>query len=142
MTKTYLLLLVLSLFVVAYVPRLFPMLLFYTRKVPSWFSEWMKYVPVALFAALAFKDVFITHEHLDIAWNIKVLAMVLVAGVAYKSTLDGFVGINRISFCISIIHVIKSSPSKLRERLFIFIAHKISAVICPLAFAIIGEILI
>ena len=71
MTKTYLLLLVLSLFVVAYVPRLFPMLYFTHRK--------------ALFAALAFKDVFITHEHLDIAWNIKVLAMVLVAGVAYKS---------------------------------------------------------
>lgn len=85
MTKTYLLLLVLSLFVVAYVPRLFPMLYFTHRKVPSWFSEWMKYVPAALFAALAFKDVFITHEHLDIAWNIKVLAMVLVAGVAYKS---------------------------------------------------------
>ena len=63
MTKTYLILLVLSLFVVAYVPRLFPMLYFTHRKVPSWFSEWMKYVPVALFAALAFKDVFITHEH-------------------------------------------------------------------------------
>ena len=85
MTKTYLILLVLSLFVVAYVPRLFPMLYFTHRKVPSWFSEWMKYVPVALFAALAFKDVFITHEHLAIAWNIKILAMVLVVGVAYKT---------------------------------------------------------
>lgn len=85
MTKTYLLLLVLSLFVVAYVPRLFPMLYFTHRKVPSWFSEWMKYVPVALFAALAFKDVFITHGQLEIVWNNKILAMVLVAGVAYKS---------------------------------------------------------
>ena len=66
MTKLYLLLLVACLFIVAYIPRLFPMLYFTHRKVPSWFSDWMKYVPVALFAALAFKDVFITHEHLDI----------------------------------------------------------------------------
>ena len=80
MTKLYLLLLVACLFIVAYIPRLFPMLYFTHRKVPSWFSDWMKYVPVALFAALAFKDVFITHEHLDIAWNI-----ILVAGVAYKT---------------------------------------------------------
>ena len=31
------------------------------------------------------KGVFITHEHLAIAWNIKILAMVLVVGVAYKT---------------------------------------------------------
>ena len=85
MTKLYLLLLVACLFIVAYIPRLFPMLYFTHRKVPSWFSDWMKSVPVALFAALAFKDVFITHEHLDIAWNIKIAAMILVAGVAYKT---------------------------------------------------------
>ena len=85
MTKLYLLLLVACLFIVAYIPRLFQMLYFTHRKVPSWFSDWMKYVPVALFAALAFKDVFITHEHLDIAWNIKIAAMILVAGVAYKT---------------------------------------------------------
>ncbi|WP_375152291.1 AzlD domain-containing protein [Enterococcus mundtii] len=85
MTEWYLLLLVISLFVVAYIPRVFPMLYFTHRKVPKWFSEWMKYVPVALFAALAFKDVFITHEHLDIAWNIKIVAMLFVASVAYKT---------------------------------------------------------
>ena len=85
MTEWYLLLLVLGLSVVAYIPRVFPMLYFTHRKVPTWFSEWMKYVPVALFAALAFKDVFITHEHLDIAWNIKIAAMILVVGVAYKT---------------------------------------------------------
>lgn len=55
MTKLYLLLLVACLFIVAYIPRLFPMLYFTHRKVPSWFSDWMKYVPVALFAALALK---------------------------------------------------------------------------------------
>ncbi|MGM9902484.1 branched-chain amino acid transporter [Enterococcus sp. 10A9_DIV0425] len=85
MTKMYLLLLIFSLFIVAYIPRVFPMLYFTHRKVPAWFGEWMKYIPVALFASLAFKDVFITHEHLDIAWNIKIVAMLLVIGVAYKT---------------------------------------------------------
>ncbi|EPH96594.1 MULTISPECIES: AzlD domain-containing protein [unclassified Enterococcus] len=85
MTKEYLIVLVFCLFLAAYLPRLVPMLYFTHRKVPHWFSEWMKYVPVALFAALAFKDVFITHEHLDLGWNIKILAMLLVAGVAYKT---------------------------------------------------------
>lgn len=103
MTKMYLLLLVGCLFIVAYVPRLFPMLYFTHRKVPAWFSEWMKYVPVALFAALAFKDVFITHEHLDLAWNTKIVAMLLVAGVAYKtrsmafSVLTGLVSVFLLS---------------------------------------------
>ncbi|NGS80590.1 AzlD domain-containing protein [Staphylococcus aureus] len=85
MTKLYLLLLVACLFIVAYIPRLFPMLYFTHRKVPSWFSYWMKYVPVALFAELPFKDVFITHEPLDIAWTINISAMLLVAGVAYNT---------------------------------------------------------
>ncbi|OJG72679.1 branched-chain amino acid transporter [Enterococcus phoeniculicola] len=76
---------ILGLFAVSYIPRVIPLLYFTKRKVPTWFSEWMKYVPVALFAALSFKDVFITHEHLDLAWNIKIVAMLLVAGVAYKT---------------------------------------------------------
>lgn len=54
MTKLYLLLLVACLFIVAY-PALVPDALFYSSKVPSWFSDWMKYVPVALFAALLLK---------------------------------------------------------------------------------------
>ncbi|MFV0559373.1 MAG: AzlD domain-containing protein [Enterococcus sp.] len=94
-----LLLLIGVLFIVAYVPRVVPMLYFSHRKVPEWFSDWMKYVPVALFSALAFKDVFITHDHLDLAWNIKILAMFIVGGVAYKtrsmawSVLSGLVAI-------------------------------------------------
>ncbi|EOL41659.1 AzlD domain-containing protein [Enterococcus phoeniculicola] len=85
MTNLNLFLMILGLFAVSYIPRVIPLLYFTKRKVPTWFSEWMKYVPVALFAALSFKDVFITHEHLDLAWNIKIVAMLLVAGVAYKT---------------------------------------------------------
>ncbi|MFK4567971.1 AzlD domain-containing protein [Enterococcus sp. UD-01] len=85
MTSWSLFLLVLGLFVVSYIPRVIPMLYFSKRKVPTWFSDWMKYVPVALFAALSFKDVFITHEHLDLMWNVKIIAMALVLGIAYKT---------------------------------------------------------
>ncbi|MGM0125770.1 branched-chain amino acid transporter [Enterococcus sp. AZ194] len=85
MTNLSLLFMIGGLFAVSYLPRVLPLLYFTKRKVPTWFSEWMKYVPVALFAALSFKDVFITHEHLDLAWNVKIVAMLLVAGVAYKT---------------------------------------------------------
>ncbi|OJG18120.1 branched-chain amino acid transporter [Enterococcus canis] len=78
-------LLILGLFLASYLPRVIPLFYFSRRQVPVWFSDWMKYVPVALFAALSFKDVFITHDHLDLAWNVKILAMLIVVGVAYKS---------------------------------------------------------
>ncbi|EOH87308.1 AzlD domain-containing protein [Enterococcus pallens] len=85
MSNLYLVLLILSLFVASYIPRVIPMLYFSQRKVPEWFSEWMKFVPISLFAALVFKDVFISHEHFEIGGNIRILAMLLVAGVAYKT---------------------------------------------------------
>lgn len=66
MSNFYLLLLILSLFVASYIPRVIPMLYFSQRKVPEWFSEWMKFVPISLFAALVFKDVFISHAHFEI----------------------------------------------------------------------------
>ena len=85
MNNMDLFLMTLGLFVVAYVPRVLPLLYFTKRKVPTWFSEWMKYVPVALFAALSFKDVFITHGEFDLFWNIKIVAMILVVFVTYKT---------------------------------------------------------
>ncbi len=106
MTKLYLLLLVACLFIVAYIPRLFPMLYFTHRKVPSWFSDWMKYVPVALFAALAFKDVFITHEHLDIAWNIKIAAMILSSRRGLQNTFDGVVSFDRTCVCLFTVYAL------------------------------------
>lgn len=85
MSDRYLLLLILSLFAASYIPRVIPMLYFSQRRVPEWFTEWMKFVPISLFAALVFKDVFISHEHFEIGGNIRVVAMFLVAGVAYKT---------------------------------------------------------
>ncbi|MGO3381109.1 MAG: AzlD domain-containing protein, partial [Loigolactobacillus coryniformis] len=52
----YLILIVLAA-MVAFIPRVIPLLYFSKRKIPAWFNEWMKYIPVALFTALIAKDV-------------------------------------------------------------------------------------
>jgi branched-subunit amino acid transport protein len=75
MSNTSLLLLILCLFGASYLPR----------QVPQWFSDWMKYVPISLFAALVFKDVFISGNHFEVIGNVRIIAMFLVAGVAYKT---------------------------------------------------------
>ncbi|MFC0234356.1 AzlD domain-containing protein [Vagococcus entomophilus] len=104
MTSFSLFFLIISLFLVSYVSRLLPMLYFSKKEIPKWFSGWMKYVPVSLFSSLAFKDVFITHDHLDLLWNVKILAMLLVIFIAYKtksmalSVLSGLFAIFLLTF--------------------------------------------
>lgn len=83
--SNYLLLVIICLFGASYLPRLFPMMYFAKHKVPEWFSEWMKFVPISLFAALVFKDVFLTDNAIDLIGNMKIIAMLIVAVVAYKS---------------------------------------------------------
>ena len=61
---------------------------FTTRKIPEWFNEWMKYVPVSLFTALVVKDIFINTSHytfIGFGHLAKLLAAVIVMVVAYKS---------------------------------------------------------
>ncbi len=72
-------------FFVAFGPRFIPLSFFRTRKIPLWFNEWMRYVPVSLFTALVCKDLFI-----DDNFNISVVgkapelvAALLVIGIAY-----------------------------------------------------------
>lgn len=43
----------------AFVPRYFPILFFTNRKLPEWFNEWMKYIPVSLFASLVAQRLFL-----------------------------------------------------------------------------------
>ena len=65
-----------------------PMKFFTTRKIPEWFNEWMKYVPVSLFTALVVKDIFIDTSHytfIGFGHLTKLLAAVIVMVVAYKS---------------------------------------------------------
>lgn len=60
---TYHLIVILLSALAAFIPRYFPMRFFTNRKIPEWFNEWMKYVPVSLFTALVVKGVFVDSKY-------------------------------------------------------------------------------
>lgn len=62
-----------------------PNVFFRTRKIPNWFNEWMRYVPVSLFTALVVKDIFISPEYTVTLVNRapEMIAAVIVIGIAY-----------------------------------------------------------
>lgn len=83
----HLILIILSM-VVAYIPRFLPLRIFSTRKIPEWFNEWMKYVPVSLFTALVVKDVFVdttNYTFIGLGHEAKLLASLIVILIAYRS---------------------------------------------------------
>ncbi|MHC9533552.1 AzlD domain-containing protein [Dellaglioa sp. BT-FLS60] len=82
----HLLLIVLSA-IVAYLPRFIPLRVFSSREIPEWFNEWMKYVPVALFSALVFKDLFINSKFQFVGVDnvTKLIAAVIVFAIAYRT---------------------------------------------------------
>lgn len=76
--------LVLGCFCVAFAPRLIPLMFFRMRKIPDWFNEWMRYVPISLFTALVVKDIFITPGYTVTLSQIPdMIAAIIVIGVAY-----------------------------------------------------------
>ncbi|GBG94232.1 branched-chain amino acid transporter [Ligilactobacillus salitolerans] len=86
-TMDHFILIVLSM-CVAFVPRYLPMRIFASRKIPDWFNEWMKYVPVSLFTALVVKDVFLnteTYTFVGFSNIAKILASLIVIAVSYFS---------------------------------------------------------
>lgn len=88
-------------FIVAFIPRFFPLMLFTKRAIPEWFNEWMKFVPVSLFTALVVKDIFIDSASYALLLNkySEMLAAVVVIIVAYRtrsmaiSVIVGLIGV-------------------------------------------------
>ena len=72
---------------VTYLPRVLPMLVLSNRSVPEKISKWMSFVPVSIFAALIFSDVFFWESQFNVnpIVTIKLLPSVLVFIVAYKT---------------------------------------------------------
>lgn len=60
---TYHLIVILLAACAAFLPRYFPMRIFTNHKIPEWFDEWMKYVPVSLFTALVVKGIFVDSKY-------------------------------------------------------------------------------
>lgn len=69
----------------AFIPRYLPVLFFSTRKIPEWFNEWMKYVPVSLFATLVVKGIFLTSSyHFTLfGYPERIIAALIVIVIAY-----------------------------------------------------------
>lgn len=92
----------------AFIPRYFPILFFSTRKIPEWFNEWMKYVPVSLFTALVVKDIFIDSATYQVMFTQipEMLASVIVIVVAYRtrsmaiSVIVGLLGVFLLSLAL------------------------------------------
>lgn len=58
--------------IAAFIPRYLPIRLFTRSRVPKWFDEWIKYVPVSLFTALVVQRLFFDSNKI-IRSNINIL---------------------------------------------------------------------
>ncbi|MBA4385100.1 MAG: hypothetical protein C0410_10230 [Anaerolinea sp.] len=54
---------------VTYLPRLLPAWFLRGRKLNSFIEAWLKYVPVAVLAALLLPSLLITDDQFNLAWN-------------------------------------------------------------------------
>lgn len=81
------LLLILGMAIVTYLPRVLPLLVLSNRSIPAKVSKWMSFIPVSIFAALIFSDIFFWQSQFNVnpLVNIKLLPSILVLLVAYKT---------------------------------------------------------
>ncbi|MGX7418683.1 AzlD domain-containing protein [Carnobacterium gallinarum] len=79
--------LILGMAVVTYLPRLLPILLLSNRELPEKFVKWMSFIPVSIFAALIFSDIFFWEREFNLnpLNNLKLVPAMLVFFVAYKT---------------------------------------------------------
>ncbi|PLS37092.1 AzlD domain-containing protein [Carnobacterium maltaromaticum] len=94
--------LILGMAVVTYLPRMLPMLLLNNREIPEKIVRWMSFIPVSIFAALIFSDIFFWENQFSInpLENLKLIPAIVVFFIAYKtknimwSIVFGVVGIS------------------------------------------------
>ncbi|MEY8441877.1 AzlD domain-containing protein [Lactobacillaceae bacterium 24-114] len=95
--------------IAAFIPRYFPIFFFSSRKIPKWFNEWMKYVPISLFTALVVKGIFVTtkgYNFVPFGHPDQILAAIVVIIIAYFtrsmliSVIGGLLGVWVISLLI------------------------------------------
>ncbi len=60
--------------VVTYLPRWLPLFVFSQRRLPSWFIQWLDFIPVAILSALVFPELFLAGEAKELSLlNLKAL---------------------------------------------------------------------
>ena len=78
--------LIIGMGIVTYLPRMMPLLIFSKKKLPPWLESWLKYIPVGIFSALVFPDIFIRNQMFCMTINnIELIASILVFAVAFKT---------------------------------------------------------
>jgi branched-subunit amino acid transport protein len=69
MSAQAILLTICAMALVTYLPRLLPALLLRGRQLPAFVTAWLKYVPVAVLAALLLPSLLVSGGSLNLAWN-------------------------------------------------------------------------
>lgn len=71
--------------ITTYIPRSFPITYLANKELPTWFKEWMKFIPASIFAALICPGLFTSNKSLNISLdNIELMAAVVVLLVSLK----------------------------------------------------------
>ncbi len=77
---------ILGMGLVTYLPRLLPVWLLATRKLPEVVITWLRYVPAAVLAALLFPAILVDGKRLHLDWNnLYLLAFFPTLLVAWKT---------------------------------------------------------
>ncbi len=82
--------------------RELPLLLLRGRKLPDWFSIWLKYIPTAIFGAIIFPDIFLKDNALNFSLeNYSLWATLCAFPIVYKTrSLPMALIAGTIFFCI------------------------------------------
>lgn len=68
-----------------YIPRALPIVFLAGKELPEWLKDWMKFIPVGIFAALILPDILTNNKELYISIdNIKLIASIIVLVVSLK----------------------------------------------------------
>lgn len=72
--------------IVTYLPRALPIVILSKIKMPEWFLQWLKYIPIAVLSALLVPGLLIAENRVDISLgNNKLLAAIPCILLAYLS---------------------------------------------------------
>nr|WP_279323715.1 AzlD domain-containing protein [Clostridium paraputrificum] len=101
------LLLILGISVFTYIPRSLPMVYLSGKELPKWLTEWMKFIPAGIFAALICPGIFTDNGRLNLSFsNIELMASIIVLLISLKKKSLGLsivVGVVTITILMTII---------------------------------------
>ena len=99
--------LIIGIAIFTYIPRSLPIIYLSKKDLPNWLTDWMKFIPSGVFAALIFPSILIQDGSLNVGFtNINLIASILVLIIAIKKKSLGLsiaVGVSAITILTFII---------------------------------------